>query len=103
LIILITLIKPLPGGRGLGMNYIFMAGFLAASFLTSVIPHLGHLPGLSKTTSACIGQVYWIFAAGFTFLVLAVSATAFVEWAAKTLAAENKATIAINITFFMVF
>src|SRR3972149_2819317 len=25
----------------------------------SVMPHLGHLAGLSKTTSGCIGQVYF--------------------------------------------
>jgi hypothetical protein len=84
------------------MNYIFIdvAFFLAGSFFTRVIPHLGHFPGLSLNTSGCMVQVYCTLA-GLTFLVLVVSETAVVEWDAKTLAAENKIAMAIRVTFFM--
>ena len=33
--------------------------FRASLFGTNSIPHLGHLPGLSETTSGCITQVYF--------------------------------------------
>jgi len=79
-----------------------MGIFLDVSFFTKVIPHLGHLPGLSLNTSACIGQVYITFA-GFTFFVLVVSDTVVVECAAKTDATENRIAIAIRVTFFMDF
>ena len=32
--------------------------FFASFFSTSFMPHLGHFPGVSLTTSGCIGQVY---------------------------------------------
>jgi len=42
----------------------FMVLFFAVVvFLTSVIPHFGHLPGLSLMTSGCIGHVYTVLVA----------------------------------------
>jgi hypothetical protein len=39
-------------------SYLGVSGFLSP-FGSRFMPHLGHLPGLSCTTSACIGQVYF--------------------------------------------
>src|SRR3954454_15805633 len=45
---------------GIGRSALGVRRFLASSFTgTSVIPHLGHCPGASITTSECIGQVYF--------------------------------------------
>ena len=35
-----------------------LPSFFASFFSTSFMPHLGHFPGASFTTSGCIGQVY---------------------------------------------
>jgi hypothetical protein len=64
------------------------------------MPHLGHLPGLSLKTSGCMVQVYCTFA-GFAFLVVSVVMLPLCVPAAKTVAAENRMAIAINVTFFM--
>src|SRR5947199_3112353 len=40
---------------------------------TRVIPHFGHFPGASITTSGCIGQVYFCEAA-FAFAISAIAA-----------------------------
>ena len=57
-----------------------LAGIIRASgyfFTTKSIPHFGHLPGWSATTSGCMGQVYLAaISAGAAVLSVAVAMVA---------------------------
>ena len=60
---------------------------------TRFMPHLGHFPGLSETTSGCIGQVYFwatgdAVGAGLASLPL---------WAMAGITAKAKVTARVSI------
>jgi hypothetical protein len=70
----------------LELSYGFFLAVLSAVglgfFATSVIPHLGHLPGLSSNTSGCMGQVYFT-----AVVVLFGGVLSLPVWAKEVLAA----------------
>ena len=79
-------------------SYLGVSGFLSP-FGSRFMPHLGHLPGLSCTTSGCIGQAYFWPAA----LAVAVGDGAGLVWV-KAPKAVTKIAVQINrLSFFIMF
>jgi hypothetical protein len=49
----------------MGQEYSVLLGAEVGIASSSAIPHLGHDPGRSETTSGSIGQIYLLVGAGF--------------------------------------